>query len=169
MAVGEIGYVLYMTIDKTLEMELQLQELVDEICVLTGWPVGHAYLAEEEPNPQLIPALVWHISHPEKFDMMRQVTKSLRFAKGVGLPGQVFASKHPEWVSNIAGDPGFIRGRLALDLGLHSAFAFPVMKGDDVIAVLEFFSETSEDPDPSRIDAVSRKAALLGESLEMVG
>lgn len=83
-------------------------------------------------------------------------SRHLLFDSGVGLPGRVWASKAPAWISDATKDANFPRAPVALQAGLHGAQAFPIMVGDKFIGVIEFFSKKVERPDQSR-----RKAFIV--------
>jgi PAS domain S-box-containing protein len=70
-----------------------------------------------------------------------------------------------EWIRDIRADPGFVRVALARDLGVRSALAFPVHAADQTIAVLEFFANEPEEPDPEMIDLMEGVGSQLGEVL----
>jgi PAS domain-containing protein len=68
------------------------------------------------------------------------MSRTLTFARGVGLPGRVWASGEPVWIRDVVADSNFPRARPqrhALDL--HAALGFPVRVRNEVVAVLEFF------------------------------
>lgn len=142
------------------------QSYLEHVCRSTGWPVGHVYLPVSTFPPELVSGPSWVLRPPEKFELLRQVTKALRFTKGVGLPGQVFLSKNPVWVSDIRENPGFTRAKLALEMGLHACFDFPVKAESEVIAVLEFFSEVVEKPDRLLLDEMEKLTDKLGLEVE---
>ncbi|MGZ5484140.1 MAG: MASE1 domain-containing protein, partial [Pyrinomonadaceae bacterium] len=47
------------------------------------------------------------------------------FEPGVGLPGRVWANREPAWIRDVAHDDNFPRMSIAIEEGLHGAFAFP--------------------------------------------
>src|SRR5688572_803688 len=65
---------------------------------------------------------------------------NLRFRDGEGLPGRVCASREAAWILDVTSAPDFPRASAAIAAGLHSAFACPVVAGDVVLGVLEFFT-----------------------------
>jgi hypothetical protein len=124
-----------------------LQRIVEKVCQMTDWPVGHVY----EPSPvnpdELVPTNIWHLANPGKYSVFREVTERTKFSKGVGLPGRILKSGEPAWIKNVEVDPNFPRTKLAENLGVKGAFGFPVKVGGDVVAVLEFFADTEMAPD----------------------
>ena len=63
-------------------------------------------------------------------------------------------------------DPNFPRAKLAKDINVKAGFAFPVLEGKKVVAVLEFFSREAHDPDKYLLDAISILATQLGRVTE---
>jgi GAF domain len=100
---------------------------VDRVCAHTGWPVGHAYLVEEDPTPVLVPTAIWHFDDPGRFELFRRETETTRFPSGVGLPGRVLEAATPAWIVDVSDDPNFPRAKAAAEGGLNAAFAFPVL------------------------------------------
>jgi PAS domain S-box-containing protein len=147
-------------------IEDAVQICLDRICAHTGWPVGHYYLVSEEATGELVPTGSWHLDHRERFETFRQVTESIRFAPGVGLPGRVLASGQPAWISDVTQDGDSLRAKLVEGLPVRAAFAFPVLAGPEVVAVLEFFSPEVVRPDERLLQVVVHLGAQLGRVVE---
>jgi hypothetical protein len=77
------------------------------ICRLTGWEVGHADLPNEDYH-QLFPSNIWHFAG-ERYKELATTTAHFVFAKGQGLPGRIWKSGEPEWISILAADLNFSR------------------------------------------------------------
>ena len=82
---------------------------------------------------------------------------------GEGLPGRVFATSEPEWITNIHEDKDAARSVAAARAGLQSAFAFPVLVDNDAIAVLEFFSYTFRAPDQELLETMVGLGRQVGQ------
>jgi diguanylate cyclase (GGDEF)-like protein len=63
-------------------------------------------------------------------------------------------------------DGAFPRAEAARAAGLRAAFAFPVLVGNDVAAVLEFFCERAADPDDSILRIMAQVGTQLGRVVE---
>jgi PAS domain S-box-containing protein len=72
-------------------------------------------------------------------DDFGQISRSLRFAPGDGLPGRVWQSPGVHWVEDLLEDRNLPRAPAVERHGLRTGFAFPIRVGDEVLAVLEFF------------------------------
>ncbi len=64
------------------------------------------------------------------------------------------------------GDDNFPRAKSALDIGVRAGFAFPILIGREVVAVMEFFSERAIEPDEELLLTVGNIGAQLGRIVE---
>jgi PAS domain S-box-containing protein len=140
-----------------------IQIVLDEVCALTGWPVGHAYL--QRGDGELVPTSLWHLDDPARFARFREVTEKTTFRAGEGLIGRVTRAGEPVWIEDLTRDPGWLRGRHG-HLGVRSGFAFPVLVGQEVAAVLEFFSPAAEPMRHDLLHVLRNVGAQLGRTLE---
>lgn len=135
------------------------------ICRSTGWPVGHAFFVETSyERIELVSSRIWHVSEPHSFDEFIQFTEGLRLNPTEGFPGVVYCDKEALWTNAMRGDA--LRFAMARKVGLQSGFAFPVMIGNEVTAVLEFFSAHNLAPDEIVLDIVSQLGIILGRVFE---
>ncbi|HEX3034237.1 MAG TPA: sigma 54-interacting transcriptional regulator [Thermodesulfobacteriota bacterium] len=145
-------------------VEEALQFALDKVCVHTGWPIGHVYITNSEG--ELSPTTIWHLENPERFKTFREVTEASRFTSGVGLPGRVLANGKPAWIVDVTSDPNFPRAKQATDIGVRAGFAFPVLIGTEVVAVLEFFSENAVEPNEALLEVMAHIGTQLGRVIE---
>jgi two-component system sensor histidine kinase/response regulator len=118
------------------------------ICSHIGWPVGHVYLWANNASEEAVSAGFWHLAEAGSFTTFREASDRYGFSLGTGLPGSVLAPREAEWIVNIADkELQSERTRAATEAGLRSAFAFPVLVEQNIIAVLEFFSPRTVQPD----------------------
>lgn len=143
-----------------------LRITLDRVCAQTGWPVGHVYKVTGDPKALLRPTQLWHIDHPNRFETFRAVSEVTSFRTGVGLPGRVASSGQPAWIRDVTLDPNFPRAKLARDLGVRAGFAFPVMVGKKIAAVLEFFSSQAVEPDARLLEVMAHVGTQLGWVIE---
>jgi diguanylate cyclase (GGDEF)-like protein/PAS domain S-box-containing protein len=131
----------------------------------TGWPVAHMYLADQESD-SLLPSNVWVRPDDERLTAFLEATTTTPFHSGTGLPGRVLASKQPSWITDVTSDDNFPRRDAARAGGLAAAFAFPVMVGADVAAVLEFFSAERLQADEALCEVMGQIGTQLGRVVE---
>ncbi|MGB6200398.1 MAG: ATP-binding protein, partial [Candidatus Acidiferrales bacterium] len=144
-----------------------MQFALDRVCAFTRWPVGHVCLASDSGNTgQLISTDIWHVPDSNRFDAFRKLTEGTEFPLGTGLPGRVAARGQSAWITDVTDDSNFPRAPLARQVGLKAAFAFPVLSGNEVVAILEFFSDVRSEPDTALLRIMSQIGTQLGRVVE---
>jgi len=146
-------------------VEDAIHSCLDDICAFGGWPVGHCYMVDEAAG-DLVSAKIWHLEDPERFKAFREVTESHRLAPGPGLAGRTLATREPTWITDVTKDVTFRRAKMAKDIEVKGGAAFPVLVGEDVVAVLEFFSPRPEEPDQATLDVMASVGTQLGRIVE---
>jgi PAS domain S-box-containing protein len=96
------------------------------------------------------------------YDAFLDATMQRRFRRGEGLPGRVWEAGRPEWVPDVVADANFPRTALAVQHQLRVAVAIPVVRGEDVIGVIELFGDSVEAPDEQLLGALATVGRLLG-------
>ena len=147
-------------------IEDALQICLDEVCSLTGWPVGHVYMPAGDDAGVLISTKLWHLDNPGEFKTFKKVTEETRFAPGIGLPGRVLSSGIPEWVNDVTKDTNFPRAKHAENIGVKGAFCFPVWVGNKVAAILEFYTPELVEPDKQLLEVMANVGTQLGRVIE---
>jgi PAS domain S-box-containing protein len=133
---------------------------------LTGWPLGHVYLPGEGEPLELAPSGIWHPQETDRFAKFRDITNNTRFSPGVGLPGEIWQSGEPTWMTDVATNPNFPRARVPGGVGIKSAFGFPIKSRGRIIAILEFFSDISAEVDPDVLLMVRSIGLQVGRVFE---
>jgi PAS domain S-box-containing protein len=85
---------------------------------------------------------------------------------GQGLPGSVWSTGKPAWVEDVGRTPGCPCLALAEPVGLHGAFAFPILQGAEVCGVLTFFSSRPKKRDEQLLSILSMIGNQLGQFME---
>ncbi len=152
--------------NETQTIEHTLEYCLRRICAHTGWPVGHLYLTSERYSHQLVSAAIWHLEDPTRFETFRTITEVTPFNAGEGLPGRVIASGKPAWIIDVTKDPNFPRASLAKNIGVKAGFAFPILIGDEIVGVMEFYSTQAVEPDGKLLEIMTQVGTQLGRVLE---
>lgn len=140
---------------------------IKTVCEFTGWTLGHAYQRELcEGSHRLVPMFIWHASQPNRVEPFRQLSEATNFDSGVGLPGRVLATASAAWIVDVANDCNFDRAQAAAASGIRSAFGFPILVGNEVAAVLEFFTDKVSQPDEVLLRLMSQVGTQLGRVVE---
>jgi len=152
--------------DETKTLEEAMQMYLDKICDFTDWPVGHVYMPDTQDTTILQPTKIWHLEDQKKFKAFREITEQMTCSRGKGLPGRVLDTKQPVWIVDITKDAHFPRKEYAKAIEVRGGFAFPVLEGKNITAVLEFFSREVEEPDELILAIIANLAIQLGHITE---
>src|SRR5262245_39236536 len=133
--------VLYETARALVEcttLEEAAPRMIAAVCHALGWQCGAIWEADRARQVMRCVG-TWH-APGLPIDEFTTVTKATTFEGGVGLPGRVWATREPAWIPDVTRDDNFPRAPVAERVGLHAAFALPIMQGRRVQGVMEFFS-----------------------------
>lgn len=150
--------------NQATSVEEALEDVLEYVCKQTGFVTGGAYVRAPDDPDTLIPTGLRPRSRLglDAFG----VTEVRRVARGEGLPGRVFATGEPEWIADVALHSGFLRQEAAREAGVHAGISFPVLVGETVVAVLEFFATEEISPDPVLLDTMANIGTQLGRVFE---
>ncbi|HZU27619.1 MAG TPA: GAF domain-containing protein [Bryobacteraceae bacterium] len=125
---------------------------------LLHWQVGVLWLVPEK-SAVLRLAHYWTAEPFPTFETA--IRRQNTFAVGVGLPGTVLLTKEPAWIDRIDADPNFPRAAAAASDGITCGFAFPVMTGNEVAGVVEFYTRETREPDENLLQML----VILGHQI----
>ena len=140
------------------------KKIVQAICESMQWDFGGLWRVDPAAN-LLRRVDTWDgpgFSAPEFIEATRQSA----FPPGVGLPGRVWSSRKAFWIPDVVVDNHFVRAELAVGGGLHGALAFPIMHGDEIIGVMEFFSKRIYTPDDDLLSMLTALGTQIGSFVE---
>jgi PAS domain S-box-containing protein len=130
------------------------------VCGALGWEYGALWEVDGTG------AGLRYVGHwpdtSDRFADFVQLSKTVTLARGVGLPGRVWASGQPAWIPDVQVDGNFPRAAAAQRVGLHSAFAVPLLRGAEVVGVIEFFSRDIREPDTPLLDTMMAAGSQIG-------
>jgi PAS domain S-box-containing protein len=125
-----------------------------------GWELGAAWELETGGRG-LRCVRTWHRGGgTAAFDAM---SSELTLTPGEGLPGRVLASGEAAWILDVAADPNFPRAEAARRSGLRAGFAFPLRSPQGVVGVMEFFSDSVQEPDARLLATLSVLGSVVGQ------
>ncbi|MDQ3677931.1 MAG: PAS domain S-box protein [Actinomycetota bacterium] len=131
-----------------------------------GWPVGACWMATAEGPPIELGCVAFWQATGRKAQQLAAVSRSMKLAPGIGLPGRVWESRQARWVSDVTREPHSRRSGPAAADGLHACFLLPVPGGTDTRAVLEFFSYEVRSPDSALLEMLDALSGQIGQFLE---
>jgi PAS domain S-box-containing protein len=108
---------------------------------------------------------VWQAPDTE-LTQFQQATKELTLARNVGLPGHVWATGSPGWVSNMQQRDDYPRQSAAAADGFRGAFAFPIVVNSEVLGIIEAFTREVGEPDLGMMELMAAIGSQVGQFIE---
>lgn len=123
--------------------------------------LGHVW-RKAQRSEELICMQWWHAPGVD-FATFITGSRALRYKKGEGLPGRVWAANAPMWIADLTKEGNFPRGQLLGKEALRSAFAFPIRVGEETLGVMEFFACEVHEPESGLFDLMEDIAQQVGQ------
>ncbi|MCZ6509620.1 MAG: CHASE domain-containing protein [Alphaproteobacteria bacterium] len=155
--------------DKAVTVDDAIQICLEEVCSFTDWPVGHAFRPNEDNPDEFVSTGVWHLATPERgLEDFIRASEAAKFLPGEGTIGEVLASGKPRWISDVNQDNDYVRAGSNGMLPFKGAFFIPLLAGQTVVAVLEFYALEAIEPDEKILAVVAQIGSQLGGAVERV-
>jgi PAS domain S-box-containing protein len=139
-------------------------KILETICVSLDWDVG-AFWRVDSNTQRLRCVALWH--RPDvNVPRFEETSRQGPLERGAGLPGRVWHEAQPTWIAEIARDPNFPRRLIAVEEGLHTGFAIPILLRGDCLGVLEFLSRESRPADPATLEMMASLGSQIGQFIE---
>ena len=141
-----------------------IPNILQAICESLGWEHGEFWSVDSTVK-ELRCMESWHREFLQVSEF-EAATAQLSLVLGEGLPGRVWASGEPSWMSNVVENPDFLRGELAAKAGLYTAFAFPIQAGDETLGAMSFFSREIQPPDTDLLKMMGAIGSQIGQFIK---
>ncbi len=149
-----------MEVAAAIDLTNALEVVLQRVCEKTGWAIGQAWIPRQG-GVALDCSPAW-FTGVDGLANFRAASENASFLPGVGLPGRVLASKQPVWIEDVTLDANFPRFEVARESGLKAALGIPILSGDEVLAVIEFFLREPQQEDERLMGVIVTVAAELG-------
>lgn len=137
--------------------------ILQAVCDTLDWDVGLLWRANSE---QQVLEYVDSWQRTPQTDAFVTHSRLRRFTPGLGLPGRVWSSAQPAWIYDVVNDDNFPRAPVAARVGLHGGFAFPILVGPQVLAVMEFFVREPRKADASMLTLMAAAGSQIGQFID---
>ncbi len=139
-------------------------QILQAICECLDWELGILWHVDQTANV-LRCVQIWHPPLAQ-CAVFEADCRKRAFIHGIGLPGRVLSSVKAAWIPDVVHDNNFPRAPLAAQAGLHAAFGFPIILGNEVLGVLEFFSHEFRQPDEDVLKMMTAIGSQIGQFIE---
>ena len=147
--------------------EEALRACVARICDYGGWMLGRVGIFALGQPKKIPRSSIWHCPQEAGFEEFINISNNFDHTQLAGkFVTAAIREKKPVWVSDLSTTVGFGRMAIAAKFGIRAGFVFPVVVGDEVLAVLEFFGGEIREPDALLIDAIGSVGSQLARVIE---
>lgn len=145
---------------ETEDFRTALAVALQKVCETTDWDFGEAWVPRTD-GTQMECSCAWY-GDEAPLEQFHQISQTLTFSPGMGIPGRVWVAKQPEWQADVSTLPEsvYLRTPLARQAGLKAALGIPILADDEVLAVLVFYMFEARDKDQRSIELISASTKL---------
>jgi PAS domain S-box-containing protein len=138
-------------------------KVLEAVCESLNWEVGALWRVDREAEV-LRCVEIWHVPGIAVSEF-EEISKQEPFSRGAGLPGRVWESGEPAWITDMASSK-LPRATFAEKEGLHGALAFPIFRSNETLGVMEFFSRELREPDEDVLNMMRGVGGQIGQFIE---
>jgi len=146
-------------IAETGDVQSMLDIILRRVCEVAGWMYAEVWIPSSDGSYLECGGWYSNLGHVEEFAVR---SKEFTFSPGVGIPGHVWATKQPVWIKDVAIDPNYLRAKIVENVGLQTAFAFPLFTGAEVVAVVVLYTLETIGKDEQLVNFVCSLSTHLG-------
>lgn len=152
-------------VSETLAETLSLREISTQVVKIIGKELGWEYGAlwmVDEADKKLKCIGTWN-QPSSLINEFKEKSSKMQFAYGEGLPGDVWETGKPQWITDLYTSNKFMRSDIAKKVGLHSGIAFPIIMQKKVLGIIEFFASDKEPFDQDITNLLMAIGSQIGQ------
>jgi PAS domain S-box-containing protein len=157
----ELRYAVQKGLAEAASLNEGLHGVLRTVAARFGWKLG-AFWALDAGRQELRLSDFWHEEDLE-CAAFEGTSRTFRFRRDEGLPGTAWGRGEPVWIADIGSYPQVTRRPAIEACGLHAAVACPVVSGNQVRGVVEFFMDEAQSADPEALSLLPSVCALLAD------
>jgi methyl-accepting chemotaxis protein len=141
-----------------------VRSTLDTIRMAFGWSYASYW--------ELIPGqntLAFSLESGNVGDEFQRVTRSSRFRKGEGLNGRAWESQDLVHVAELSSLRDCPRAPIALKADIRSGVSFPLMRENNLIGTMDFFSHDSYEMSQTRLDILRMLGRVAADKISQFG
>jgi PAS domain S-box-containing protein len=140
-------------------------KILEAIGTSLDWQFGALWEQVPGAGGLLRCAEVW-CSDDARLSDFAEESRGTVLSSGVGLPGRVWSSERPTWITDVRADPNFPRAHAAVSTGLQAAFCFPLRSARGLSGAIEFLTDDSPAPDDELLATMETLGSQIGQFVE---
>jgi PAS domain S-box-containing protein len=147
-----LQYAITRILSRSIDFVEGTHEILETVCESLGWQVGVLWGVDHQA--EVLRCIdFWHPPSLQ-LDGFENISRTSTFARGVSLPGRIWENGQPVWIPNLSKDSNFPRTPFAEEAGLRGGFGFPLLLGEEVVGVIECFSQEIRQPDQDLLEMI---------------
>jgi diguanylate cyclase (GGDEF)-like protein/PAS domain S-box-containing protein len=146
------------------DMHAALEVTLRKVCEATGWTYGEAWLPQADNRAIKCCSAGFYTD--AGLETLSQSNHGSVIEPGEGLVGTAWRSKKATWTRDLSNNSALRHTPVAHKAGFRAGMGFPVLIGDEVVAVLAFFVRDRRQTDGRLMQLVSAVVVQLGSVLQ---
>jgi sigma-B regulation protein RsbU (phosphoserine phosphatase) len=145
------------------DADVAFEQLLPTLCAELDWDAATLWQPNGRAGP-LVLARTWTAPDAAVPALQADVHRRF-FSRGEGMLGQVWERRWPEVIEDLWTDPRSLRTEAARTDALRTAVAFPVLRGDTVLAVCQLLSYRQRPVPAELLDVLASAGRQIGQFL----
>ncbi|MFW3170908.1 SpoIIE family protein phosphatase [Geodermatophilus sp. CPCC 206100] len=145
------------------DADVAFRDLLPTLCTELDWDAATLW-EPDAASRRLHHVGTWTTPGSES-PALHEASHAHRLGRGEPLPGLAWSRRAPVVIEDLWAEPRLARLSAARTDGLRTGIAFPVLRGDDVLAVCELFSREQRPVPPELQDVLAHAGRQIGQFL----
>ncbi|UTW50286.1 GAF domain-containing protein [bacterium SCSIO 12827] len=155
--------------DARKDEKTAFEEVFEQVCSFTGWPIGHLYVRDPGDHLRYVSRDVWRLEPDMDTAAIAEfmtLSKNTVFTRGTGLVGIIAETGEARAVEDVTVLPQFLRAEAAQRNEVRGFFGFPVMLDGACVAVAEFYGRQTGLLDDTSLEIMTYVSSQLARVFE---
>ena len=142
-----------------------IPKIIETICETLHWHCGARWAPDKDAGVLRCHEW-WGVDSPEIQEFLVENAKrtlDTALPGDQGLVRRTYSTGRPVWIADLSRTEGLRRAALVTKADLHGAFCFPLLLGNEVLGVMEFFHRDVREPDEMLIVAAQSIGSQIGQ------
>jgi PAS domain S-box-containing protein len=187
-----VQYTTTQILSESATINQALQKILQAICETLGWDLGKIWAPEEEwyqgmviqggqegfSSAPLFPDTLLSSYSPQLRCVETWVRPAIAIsdftsliaqtscAPDVGLPGYIWTTRSPHWITDIANEPNILHLEPPSLARLHGAFGFPIQGDSELLGVMTFYSCELQQLDEDLLQTLAAVGSQVGQFIK---
>jgi phosphoserine phosphatase RsbU/P len=145
------------------DADVAFRDLLPTLCTELDWDA--ATLWEPDGASRRLSHVGTWTTPGTQVPALHEASHAHRIGRGETLPGLAWSRRAPVVIEDLWAEPRLTRLAAARADGLRTAVAFPVLRGDELLAVCELFSREQRPVPAELLDVVAHAGRQIGQFL----